>query len=75
MDQGAAYKLQDLVNSDFEMHINDPDYALNHDEVIKICKILLHKINFNTQRINYNMEAAERKTTEQVMSTEKSMKS
>jgi hypothetical protein len=63
------------VNSDFEMHINDPDYALTHDDVIKVCKIFLHKINFNTQRINYNMGAAEKKTTEQIMSTEKSMKS
>lgn len=55
--------MADLVNSDFEMHVNDPDYRLNHDELIKICKILLHKINFNSKRINVNMEAADNKMT------------
>ena len=63
MEQGAVYKLTDLVNSDFEMHVNDPDYSLTHDEVIKVCKIFLHKINFNTKRINFNMDAADKKMT------------
>ena len=66
MDQGGVFKLADLVNSDFEMHVNDLDYQLTHDELIKVNKILLHKINFNTKRINVSMEAADIKMTDQV---------
>lgn len=65
----------DLVNSDFEMAPNDPDYRLNHDEIVKICKVLLHKINFNTKRINMSMEVAAKRTAEQVAGTEESMRS
>ena len=70
-----TYKLVDLVNSDFEMTANDPDYRLNHDEMIKICKVLLHKINFNNKRINFNMETAAKSSADQVASTEESMRS
>ena len=38
-------KLVDLVNSNFEMSPNDRDYRLNHEQLIKVCKILLHKLN------------------------------
>jgi uncharacterized protein YpuA (DUF1002 family) len=75
MDQGTVYKLADLVNSDFEMQVNDPDYRLNHDELIKVCKVLLHKINFNSKRINLSMEVVSRRTAEQVAGTEESMRS
>jgi len=44
------------VNSDFDMSANDKDYKLGHEQVIKVCKILLHKINYNNKR---NMQERE----------------
>ena len=42
---GFQQRLVDLVNSDFEMKADDKDYKLSHDQLIKVCKILLHKSN------------------------------
>ena len=50
MDDHQIYKLHDLVTADFEMSANDKDYKLGHEQVIKVCKILLHKINYNNKR-------------------------
>ena len=47
MDDHHLYRLTDLVNSDFEMTANDKDYRLDQEQLIKVCKILLHKINHN----------------------------
>lgn len=44
------------MNSDFDMSANDKDYKLGHEQVIKVCKILLHKINYNNKR---NMQERE----------------
>lgn len=50
LEDHQIYKLHDLVTADFEMSANDKDYKLGHDQVIKVCKILLHKINYNNKR-------------------------
>ena len=47
MSNNEVYKLSDLVNSDFQMSTNDQDYKLSQEHLIKVCKILLHKINHN----------------------------
>ena len=73
LDENEVYKLSDLVNSDFEMSANDKDYKLNHDQLIKICKILLHKINFNHKKGQRDREAGLKEMLEQVKATERSM--
>ena len=45
-DDAGFTDLKDLVNSDFDMDIDDQDYNLSMDELIKVAKILFHKINF-----------------------------
>lgn len=47
MEEQQIYQLIDLVNGDFEMAGNDRDYTLTDEQLIKVCKILLHKINYN----------------------------
>jgi hypothetical protein len=49
-------KLIDLVNSNFEMSPNDKDYRLNHEQMIKVCKILLHKVNIAGMRIDQDRD-------------------
>lgn len=44
-------RLVDLVNSDFQMSAQDKDYRLTHEQLVKVCKILLHKFNFNNRKI------------------------
>ena len=41
------YQLRELIQADFNMEGDDPDFTIRHDELIKVCKILLHKSNFN----------------------------
>ena len=43
-------RLVDLFNSNFDMSPNDVDYKLNHDQLIKVCKVLLHKVNYNHKK-------------------------
>ena len=50
MDDHEVYQLTDLINSDFAMAANDNDYKLGHEELVKVCKILLHKVNCNQLR-------------------------
>jgi len=49
----SAYRLVDLVNSDFKMPETDKDFELSHEQVIKVCKILLYKLNLNSKKNAY----------------------
>ena len=49
-DEGGIDSLVELINSDFDMSVDDADYGLTMDELIKACKILFHKINYNNKR-------------------------
>ena len=44
-------KLIDLVKSDFAMPQTDPDWKLSHEQMIKVCKLLLHMVNNTNIRI------------------------
>lgn len=48
-----VYRLTDLVNSDFKMPITDKDFELSHEQVIKVCKILLYKFNLGSKKNVY----------------------
>ena len=75
MQPDEVTRLNDLVNSDFEMSANDKDYKLNHDQLIKVCKILLHKINYNHRKAGHDRETSLLEMTQQVKNTELSMRS
>lgn len=47
------FRLFDLIQSDFEMGANDPDFMLSHEQLIKVVKILLYKINLNAKKNAY----------------------
>ena len=48
-----VYRLTDLVNSDFRMPVTDKDFELTHEQVIKVCKILLYKFNLGSKKNQY----------------------
>ena len=50
MEDHGMQHLVDLINSDFYMHKKDPDFDLDKPALIKVCKILLQKINHNFER-------------------------
>lgn len=52
LGEGKVQRLVDLANSDFEMATNDKDYKLNHEQLIKVCKILLHISNNTNTKLN-----------------------
>ena len=59
------YNLKDLIRSDFDMPAKDKDFKLSHEQLIKACKILLHKINFQTKRTLYENEQSEHRHQQQ----------
>ena len=63
------------MNSDFEMSADDKDYKLGHEQMVKVCKILLHKINYHYQRNGQERDLLMQQMTDQVKSSEHSTKS
>ena len=63
-DDGGIDSLMELINSDFDMSVDDPDYGLSMDELIKACKILFHKINYNNKRSKLQINEAQTKMTD-----------
>ena len=51
-----VYRLTDLINSDFKMPESDKDYEITHAQLIKICKILLYKLNLVSKKNAYERE-------------------
>ena len=45
-----VYRLTDLVNSDFKMPVTDKDFELTHEQIIKVCKIILFKFNLASKK-------------------------
>ena len=45
IDDSDTYHLIELVESDFGMSTIDKDFMLSHEQMIKVCKVLLYKIN------------------------------
>ena len=45
MPEEGHFRLIDILNSGFNMASNDKDYRLSHEQLIKVCKVLLHKVN------------------------------
>ena len=75
LEDSQLYELRDLVNSDFDMSPNDEDYKLGHDHLVKVCKILLHKINFNNLRNAQERELMLNKAMKNQESIEQSTRS
>ena len=48
-----VYRLTDLVNSDFRMPVTDKDFELSHEQIIKVCKIILYKFNLASKKNAY----------------------
>ena len=50
INDSDTYHLIELVNSDFGMSTIDKDFMLSHEQMIKVCKVLLYKINMLVKR-------------------------
>lgn len=74
-DENNCDKLVDLLNSDFDMDVNDEDYALTSDELIKVCKILFHKINYNSRKTKLILNETNLEMKAKAEEVEMSMKS
>ena len=70
-----VYRLTDLVNSDFKMPETDKDYELSHAQLIKICKILLYKLNLVSKKNAYEREELANMINDRVTSIENLTKS
>ena len=51
-----VYRLTDLVNSDFRMPVTDKDFELTHEQIIKVCKIILYKFNLASKKNAYERQ-------------------
>jgi len=50
LSDNQVHSLLELIDSDFAMDAEDADYGLTLIQMIKVSKILLHKVNFNQLR-------------------------
>ena len=57
------------------MSTKDADYKLNQDQLIKVCKILLHKINHNKLKEDQERELLEGSLLQNTKATEVACKS
>lgn len=48
-----VYRLVDLVNSDFRMPESDKDFTLSTEQLCKVSKILLYKLNLISKKNEY----------------------
>lgn len=48
-----AFRLIDLIESDFQMNITDPDFNITQEQLIKVVKILLYKHNLSAKKNSY----------------------
>ena len=46
-----AQNLTELIDAEFNNKANDKDNSLEFPQLVKVCKILLHKINYNARRL------------------------
>jgi hypothetical protein len=57
------------------MPISDKDFKLSHEQLIRACKILLHKINYVTKKNKYENEQTVLKLQKQYTDTEMNVNS
>ena len=59
MDDHSIKTLDELISSDFHISPKDKDFNLDKEGIIKVCKILLHKVNHNFLKADEKLTAAE----------------
>jgi hypothetical protein len=70
-----CYRLVDLFNSDFKMPESDKDFELTHEQLIKVSKILLYKLNLVSKKSQYEREELANMINERVTTIENLTKS
>lgn len=75
MDDHEVYQLTDLINGDFQMAGSDKDFRLGHEQLVKVCKILLHKINYNQLRNAQDYRSVLSQMKADLQQSEQSMRS
>ena len=53
VDDDNCYRLTDLIGAEFKLPVNDKDFELGHEQLIKVCKILLYKLNLASKKGGY----------------------
>ena len=48
-----AWRLEDLIKSDFRMRPTDPDFEITHEQLTKCVKVLLNKVNLISEKNTY----------------------
>jgi len=56
LQDDQVYKLEDLLATGFEMPVSDNDFRLSHEQLIKVTKIILHKMNLLNRKNEYEKE-------------------
>ena len=70
-----SFRLFDLINSDFKMPVTDKDFELSHEQIIKVCKILLYKFNLAAKKNAYERGELALMINERIEKIEKVTKS
>ncbi len=70
-----SFRLFDLINSDFRMPVTDKDFELSHEQIIKVCKILLYKFNLAAKKNAYERGELALMINERIEKIEKVTKS
>ena len=53
LTDNELFSLTDMCKSEFRMAITDSDFSLTHEELIKVCKILLYKFNLSAKKVAF----------------------
>lgn len=67
--------MTELVDAEFADPTNDKDYNFDKDQIIKVCKILLHKINYNARRVNESEVSLRQHFMDNLAASERTVKS
>ena len=73
-DTGVS-SLSDLCKSDFQMPATDPDFKLSHEQLIKVCKILLFRNNLQTKKTMYERKSLAKAIEERIAYVENASRS
>lgn len=75
MDDHSIKNLTDLVASDFFVSPKDKDFSLDKEGLVKVCKILLHKVNHNFFKNDEKAVMVEQNLVKEIETSERSVKS
>jgi hypothetical protein len=70
-----AQNLTELIDAEFANKANDKDNSLEFPQLVKVCKILLHKINYNARRLNESDYSLRHHFQENLMASERNVRS